>query len=273
LDQAWLCSAWTDTCKNHLEPARVVLQVSGYAPVTAIVYWPGQQRAGRAPSATSAGIELSGGRDIPIEEGSARNLDIPFRSSVSRIARIVDDNGVPGAGIELNAWLYFGILGRLGVIQGESLASGKTDANGQIPFSDVDGEVAIELWGGPYVFRNPDRVSQLRQIITPEGTTAVITLVLHRFQKQPLNINFVKRNGSASGLILGTCMKFCGGACCGDEATTDARGQIRIEDFYPEEIDSLYLTDKSGAVLWKGDAPRIGNTAGIQTITLPATTP
>jgi hypothetical protein len=269
LDQDWLCSAWTDICKSPMEPGRIVLQANGYAPVTAIVYWPGQQRAAGTPAATSAGIEFSGGRDIRIEEGSTRSVDIAFRRSVPRIARIVDESGLPAAGIELDAWLYFGILGRLGVIQGEALASGKTDANGQISFPDVDGEVAIELWGGPFVFRNPDRVSQLRQIITPAGATAVTTLILHRFQKQPLNIDFVSRNGRASGLILGTCMKFCGGACCGDLATTNSQGQIRVEDFYPEETESLYLTDKSGTVLWKSAAPRIGSTTAIPTITIP----
>ena len=136
-------------------------------------------------------------------------------------------------------------------------------------FPDVDGELAIELQQGRYVLRDPDRVSPYRKIITPAGTTTVTTLVLHRFQKQPLNLNFVSRSGNAADLILGTCMKFCAGACCGDVATTNSMGQVRVEDFYPEEVDSLYLTDKSGTVLWKGSVPRIESSTAIPTITIP----
>lgn len=83
--------------------------------------------------------------------------------------------------------------------------------------------------------------------------------------------NFVNRNGASAGLILGICMKFCAGACCGDEAMTDSKGQIRVEDSYPEEIDSLYLTDRTGTVLWKGAVPRVGTSPAISTITIPAT--
>ena len=268
LDRAWLCSAWADLCKNDIEPARIVLQAYGYAPVTAIVYWPGQTRPGDRPPVTSAGIEFSGGRDIRIAEGSARSIDVAFRRTSPRFVRIVEENGNPAAGIELDALLYFAATNHVGVIEGESLASGKTDANGQITIPDVDGEVAIEFREQRrYVFQTPDRVSPFRKIITPVSTAGTTTLVLHRFLKQPLNMNFVRRNGSAASLTLGTCLKFCAGACCGDLALTDAMGQIRVEDFYPEEIDSLYLTDKSGTVLWKGAVPR----PGTSTITIPMT--
>ena len=272
LDQDWLCSAWTELCKNHMEPARIVLQAEGYAPITAIIYWPGQTRPGDRPPVASAGIELSGGRDIRIEEGSTRSIDITFHQASSRLVRIVEENGNPAAGILLDVLLYFAATSHVGGIEGESLASGKTDANGQLTIPDVDGEVAVEFGErNRYVFQSPDRVSRFRKLITPTGTPAVTTLVLHRFLKQSLDIHFVNRNGSASGLILGTCLKFCSGACCGDEATTDATGHVHVEDFYPEEIDSLYLTDKSGSVLWRGNVPRVGISGNAPTITLPAT--
>jgi hypothetical protein len=271
LDQEWLCGAWTELCKIHMEPARIILRADGYAPVTAIVYWPGQERHGNKPRASSAGIEFPGGREIRIDEGSSQNIDIAFRRSTSRIVQIIDESGIPAAGIPMYAFLYFAATSHVAGIEGELLIDRKTDAKGQVSFSDVDGEVAIELERGKYVFQQPDRVSDFRKIITLAGDAATTTLVIHRFQKQPLDINFVNRSGSASGLILGTCLKFYSGACCGDEAMTDAIGHVLVEDFYPEEIDSLYLTDKFGTVLWKGDAPRVGNTTGTQTITLPAT--
>jgi len=171
----------------------------------------------------------------------------------------------------MDAWLYFAASSHVGGIEGELLVEGKTDASGQVAIPDVDGEVAIEFRERQrYVFQVPDRVSAFRKIITPVGNAVTTTLVIHRFQKQALNINFVSRNGSAAGLILGTCLKYCGGACCGDVATTNAMGQVRVEDFFPEEIDSLYLTDKSGTELWMGAAPRIGTSPAIPTITLPA---
>ena len=255
LDQEWLCGAWADVCKNRMYgPARLILQADGYAPVTAVVSWP-------SPTA-SARIELSGGRRIGIEEGSSRTYDVVFRRPAPHIVRVVDENGTPASGISIDVSIYFESTNHSGVAEGESIVSGKTDANGQLAIPDVDGEVAIELQRGRYVLQNPDRVSPFRKVITPEGS-APFTLVIHRFEKLPLNIKFVSRKGSAGGLILGTCLKFCLGACCGDDATTDAMGQAHIEDFYPEEIDSLYLTDKSGTVLWKGDAPRLPATLTI----------
>jgi len=271
LDQDWLCSAWTDICKSRIDPARIVLQANGYAPVTVVVYWPGQPRSEGGTPAKSAGIEFSGRPEVRIEEGSLQNINITFRHPISHTLRIVEENRAPAPGIPLDAGLYFAATNHVGAIEGETLASGKTDANGEISFPDVDGEVAIELQRGRYVLQDPDRVSPFRKIITPPGAATTTTLVLHRFQKQPLNINFVSRDGSAAGLILGTCLKYCAGACCGDEATTNSMGQIRVEDFYPEEIDSLYLTDKSGTVLWKSAPPRIGASTAIPTITIPAT--
>ncbi|HET9132485.1 MAG TPA: hypothetical protein VFO86_16140 [Terriglobia bacterium] len=107
-----------------------------------------------------------------------------------------------------------------------------------------------------------DPMDSFRKVITPAGTAST-TLVIHRFEKRPLNMQFASRSGNAAGLILGTCLKFCSGACCGDEATTDAMGQAHVEEFYPEEIDSLYLTDKSGTFLWKGQTPRNGASIAI----------
>jgi hypothetical protein len=255
-----------------MEPARIILRADGYAPVTAIVYWPGQERHGNKPRASSAGIEFPGGREIRIDEGSSQNIDIGFRRSTSRIVQIVDESGIPAAGIPMYAFLYFAATSHVAGIEGELLIDRKTDTKGQVSLSDVDGEVAIELERGKYVFQQPDPVSVFRKIITLAGNAATTTLVIHRFQKQPLNINFVNRNGSAAGLILGTCLKFCSGACCGDEATTDAMGHVGVKNFYPEEIESLYLTDKTGAVLWKGTVPRVGRSGNLPTITLPATT-
>jgi hypothetical protein len=272
LDQDWLCSVWADVCKNRMYgPARLVLQADGYAPITGVVYWPGQQRPGDQSPATSARIEFSGGRNIGIEEGSGGNYNIAFRRAIPRAVRIVEGSGNPAAGIALEAWLYFESTNHVGVIEGESLASGKTNANGLMTIPDVDGEVAIELQREHYVLQDPDLVSPFRKIITPGSAVTTTTLVLHRFEKLPLNIHFVNPNGSAAGLTLGSCLSFCTGACCGDVATTDSKGEIRVDNYYPEEIDSLYLTDKSGTVLWKGDAPRIGDSTAIPTITISPT--
>jgi hypothetical protein len=250
VDQDWLCGASSEFCKNRMYgPSRLILKADGYAPVTAVVTWPSQQLPAR--------IEFSGGRGVGIAEGTAGKFDITLRRPVTQIVSVVDENGQPASGIAVDASLYFEATNHSGVVEGESILQATTDASGQIRVPDVDGEVAIELQRGRYVLRDPDPVSPFRKIMTP-GTTTPTTLVLHRFEKQPLNLNFVSRTGSASGLILGTCLKFCSGACCGDEATTDAMGQLHIENFYPEEIDSLYLTDKSGTVLWRGDTPRNG---------------
>jgi hypothetical protein len=119
LDQEWLCSEWTDLCRNHVDPARIVLQADGYAPVTAIVDWPGQTRP--------AGLEFSGGRNFRIAEGATQNIDVAFRRSSTRFVRIVEENGAPSAGIDLDAWLYFAATSHGGGIEGESLASGKTE--------------------------------------------------------------------------------------------------------------------------------------------------
>ena len=261
LDQECLCSAWADVCKNRMYgPSRLILQANGYAPVTAVVYWPSPTESAR--------IELSGGRRIGIDEGSSRSYDVVFHRPSPHTVRIVDESGKPAPGISVDASIYFEATNHSGVVEGESIVDGKTDADGRLTMPDVDGEVAIELQRGRYVLQNPDSVSPFRKIVTPEGT-APLTLVIHRFEKLPLNLKFVSRNGSAAGLILGTCLRFCEGACCGDEAITDAMGQIRIEDFYPEEIESLYLTNTSGTVLWKGTPLQIGASAAIPTITIP----
>jgi hypothetical protein len=251
LDQEWLCGASSEFCKNRMYgPSRLILKADGYAPVTAIVNWPSQQLPAR--------VEFSGGRAVGIVEGTAGKYDITIRRPVTQIIRIVEENGTPAVGISVDAHVFFAATNHVGAVEGESLIEGHTNANGEMPIPDVDGDIAIELQRGRYVLQDPDDIDPYRKILVFGNTTSVAKMLLHRFEKQPLNLNFVSRTGNASGLILGTCLKFCSGACCGDEATTDAMGHVHIENFYPEEIDSLYLTDKSGTVLWKGDTPRNG---------------
>jgi hypothetical protein len=228
-------------------PARLILQADGYAPVTAVVYWPS--------SPDSARIELSGGRRVGIAEGSSGTYDVTFRRPSPHLVRVDDESGKPVSGIPVEGFVYFEATNHSGVVEGESIVRAKTDANGQITIPDVDGEVAIELQRGRFVLKDHDPIDSFRKIITLGGSAST-TLVIHRFEKRPLNMQFVSRSGNASGLILGTCLKFCSGACCGDEARTDTMGQVHVDDFYPEEIDSLYLTDKAGTTLWRGDAPR-----------------
>jgi hypothetical protein len=120
------------------------------------------------------------------------------------------------------------------------------------------------------VLRNPDPVNSLRAILVSDGMTdAVTTLILHRFQRQTLRLNVIRSSGSAAGLTLGICLSPCIGACCGDLAVTDAQGQLRFDYFYPEETDSLYLTDKAGTVLWRGTPANLKSSTAISTITIP----
>jgi len=67
---------------------------------------------------------------------------------------------------------------------------------------------------------------------------------------------------------IGNCISFCSGACCGDLAVTDGNGQIRLDNFYREETESLYLVDKSGKTLWKSSPAILQNSTGVPTITL-----
>jgi hypothetical protein len=271
-DQAWLCSAWDFLCQNHQDgPARLILQSDGFAPVTASVYWPGQERPVETGLvANTAGIHFSGSRDIHITEGATQQIDVTFRRAVPRTLRIVDESGIAAADIGLLAWLFYGATNHTGTSEGELLARGKTDSDGRFPVPDIEGELAVELQPGPYVLRNPDPVNSLRAILVSDGMAdAVTTLILYRFQRQTLRLNVIRTNGSAAGLTLGICLSPCIGACCGDLAVTDAQGQLRFDYFYPEETDSLYLTDNAGTVLWRGTPANLKNSTAIPTITIP----
>jgi len=270
LDQQWLCSAWNILCQNRqYGPARIILESDGFAPITASVYWPGQKRTGETVAARSAGIYFSPNRDVRIEEGTSQQLDVAFRRIIPRTLQIVDEAGLPAADIRLDSWLFYGATNHTGTIEGEILAKGRTDANGRFSIPDIDGELAIELNRGHYVLKNPDPVSPFRAIIKPENSPpATITLTIHRFKSQVLRLNVANPNGSAAGLTLGGCDTFCSGACCGDLAVTDANGQIRLDNFYAEESDSLYIADKSGNVLWRGSPAILNNSTGVPTITL-----
>ena len=157
----------------------------------------------------------------------------------------------------------------VGTIEGELLAPGKTDSTGRVDIPDVDGELAIELYRGRYVLKNPDRVSPFRAILISDGVASgITTLTLHRFQRQTLRLNVNNLKGSAAGLVLGNCLTFCSGACCGPVAVIDSRGQLQVDDFYPEETDSLYIADEAGNVLWRGSPAILQNSTGVPTVTL-----
>jgi hypothetical protein len=268
LDHEWLCSAAPEICSATLfDASRVILQSEGYSPVTLKVFWPGQRRPLVDASVPGADIELAA-TNVHLQEGSSKEVVVEFRRPVARTLRVIDDTGKGVPGIQLEAKLFFNDSNHCGVAEGETMAMGETNADGRFAVPDVDGELAIQFSHGHFELKPPGLSDRSLFVFTP--VEALTTISIHRFDRQPLRLMIVNPHGSAAGLQIEACLKNAGcGANCGDLSESDSKGNVYVEDFYPEEIGALTIKDNSGVTLWQQRPPLFSPSQAVQTITLP----
>ena len=213
----------------------------------------GGQSPGGEP-VTSVTIEFFGSAPVRLQEGDSKELVLPFRHPVQRVIRLVDQHGRAIPGVKVVAQIFFFSSNHCGATEGETLVRGDTNRAGEVVVPDANAEYALEFYREHHVLQQPTEAGFPKRLIR-ELPAPVTTVALRKLEKSPLLLEVNSGGLPAVGLQLEACVAHCPcGACCGKLGETDQLGRVLIEDFYPEEIDRMAITDRSGKVLWEGNS-------------------
>jgi hypothetical protein len=271
LDREWLCTTQPASCDDEFAAARLVLHAEGYAPVASNSFlWLGSVETPGAAPQTAVQIEFLSGAWMHLAQGESKELTVPFRRPARRTLHFLNQAGEPVAGVGLRYSLLLGSSDSCDSVEGELLAEGSSDQDGEIIVPDADGELDFEFTKAHTVLLHPQYPDQPMRL-TGLFSAPLDTVIFRELERRPLHIQ-ITGSGEPSGMVLSACRAACPcGACCGRMAESDAGGRIDLEDFYPEEYDRLTLLDRSGQMVWQS-TPRTLVTDPV-VIELPKTTP
>jgi len=138
----------------------------------------------------------------------------------------------------------------------ERISEGTTDEDGRVAVPDGDWRYAFQFEKPLYVLRHVDSEDYPMRLITWLSKTETV-VQLHHWRKRPLRMHVTANGrpvrgkeliGYASGCPDSICM-----ACTGPEGKTDANGMIKVQEFYPESLRTVYFEDADGNRIWEAD--------------------
>ncbi|HOW73899.1 MAG TPA: hypothetical protein PKY77_25120 [Phycisphaerae bacterium] len=267
LSPSWLRSRWPMRFPDLIR-AYLYVQAEGYAPVRSEPFlWLGSRAATRGRDPDAVTIDFRQGRPAVLREGEHTERTIMLRRPRPRGVTLVGDDGRPVGGVRVSAYMFWSASNHCGVLNGaDSLGEYVSDDAGQLMLPDGDFEYALVLEENRSTFQLPpgpgvtaviqhlgspasgDYRSTLISVLQPPNTTFHV----HRFAHRPLHARILRGGRSVAQVTLMCWLANCGcGACSGPLATSDADGRITVEDFYPEEIEGLFICGPDGKRIWQ----------------------
>jgi hypothetical protein len=249
----WLQTRWGRFV--DMEKAYLFLQAAGYAPLRSEPFlWLGSHGGPHGPMVEQIEIAFPRNGKTIVRNGESAETQLKFRRPEKRTLRTIDEHGDPVAGVRIDAYMFWSNSNHCGFLAGaDPLGRVLTDGKGRAHIPDGDFEYAFELLGKQhYVLKDPPEDYEPMRLITHLLTKETV-LRLHRARRIPLHMQVTVNQKPAPGQWLHGRAAHCGcGACDGGLAKTDARGMIRIQDFYPEELEKVYF-QRDGEEIWSAD--------------------
>lgn len=266
LDRAAACTPEPALCANHPTfQARLLLEAEGLAPISSELFdWMVDPLGGPTPPVS---IRFPRNGPLVLERGERRDVTLIFRKTQPRSLHLVDPAGAPVPGVRVSLRNVFAASNHMGVFEGDVLiGDSATDPQGRIAIPDGDIEYGIEVHKKHWSLARPAFFSNT---LATRINGPVVTLVMRPHARRPLQLAFVRNGNPAAKLDVQACVAVCSGACCGPIGTTDARGRLLVQEFYPEEYERVLVPAPNDPYnrnpIWEMD-PR--KTAGRATIDL-----
>jgi hypothetical protein len=266
LDRAAACSLEPALCANHpVFSARLLLAAEGLAPISSDLFeWMKEPASpnDRPPPIT---IRFPGAAPLSVSAGTRRDVTLKFRRPQARTLRLVDRGGRPVPDARVTVKNFHADTNHMGFFEGDRLLENqRTDARGALTIPDGDVVYGIEVHKPHWeIVRPAPRTwpNQFRQRI--DGP--LLAVVMRRHAQRPLLLTFQRGGVTVANLDVHACVVPCGGGgCCGRLGTTGKTGDLRVNDFYPEEYDRVYVPAKNdeSKSIWEIDPrkPRTGRT-------------
>ena len=237
---------------DHLDYVFLYLQADPYAPIRSHAF---QWIDDRVNHPGPVRIAFPGGETVIVEKGETIRATIAFRKNDVKHVRLVDPEGWPFPGIQVNAFMYWSSQNHCAALSGsEPLGEFVSDAYGLITLPDGDYEYALELRDRrirefvPYSSLSWRVVSDLK---TPEPVFVVLE---HPIRPLELRIRREGKPVTRSVQLFGLLRDCFCGACDGPKEAVDNRGRIREENFRPAIYSAIWLIDhRTKEEVWRTD--------------------
>jgi hypothetical protein len=259
MDGEWLEQRWNRL--KDMETAYLLFHAEGYVPVRSEPFrWIGSRGGSFGERVAKTKIMLlMYWIDVIVEEGKDAVLGVYFRKPRDRYLRFVDDEGIPVKDVKVSSYIYWSSSNHCGHLSGaDPLGDGVSDSEGRLKIPDGDIEYAFKIDKHHYWLKNPKSPAFPERLVTHLQSDET-TVELHRLSKGTLSLRVFENGKPAAGkVLLGTLTACPCGACSGPVDMrnmgnkTDENGRLIIEDFYPEEWESVFfLSEKDDTILWK----------------------
>ena len=215
------------------------IKAAGYAPLMSQPFsWP--------TTSAPALIDFRNDRSVAVEQGAGATLTVRLRPPVARQIRLIDNDGRAVRRAEVKTAAYWNTPNHCGFFNGtDTLSTGVTNDEGILEIPDLDGTYALFLADRHLVFTAVDRTGLAglpwQGLVTALDQTET-RLRVRRHRQQRLVVDVLDGGKPLPGAVLWSDMALgvCG-AGYGPLATSDARGRIRQNAFYPEEWRNFWV--------------------------------
>jgi hypothetical protein len=251
LSPGWLKSRWPERFTD-LEKAYVYVEAPGFAPVRSDPFvWLGSHSWHDSPGVTATEVSFPNASSVALSGGDHATLTLALREPLKRTITLVDDKGMPLAGVKLRAFMFWSASNHCGVLAGaDPLGIFQSDDRGEIDLPDGDFEYALEIEAAPGLFRDAGREDSRTLISYLRPGDRI--LHIHVLPRRVLSVHIRRDGRPAANVTLNGSLGNCGGCgvCWGPLGMSDAEGRITIQDFEPETLDALCVCSAQGRAIW-----------------------
>jgi hypothetical protein len=267
LGRDWLCREHAELCEYGYLAARIVVRAKGHAPIGSDRFtWIGstddpKEFANRAGLAARVRFPRHG--LVVVGAETRRTMTVTLRSAGTRTVKVVDERGSPVPDAELSVIELMARSNHTAYPEGPRVVEHRrTDDRGVVTVPDADMTYALLVRKPHHRLVGADDHLLERRLVAP------VTLIhLERLRRQPLRLAFVGPAQSAAPIHVQACLSRCQtGACCGFLGETDSQGWLTIEDFHPDEFESVFVAGEGTTRRWEIDPGTLGT--GRLTVTL-----
>lgn len=207
---------------------------------------------------SEARIEFPNNSATNIQAGEKRTLELIMRKPKPCYLRLVNDNGDPVTGIEVETEAFVNANNHCGVYEGVWLDNSVSDTSGLVKIPDGDFEFLFRFMGLP---PHSTVVKSCLCYALVTGITKEETIIkVSQLKHQTLELVVTKDGKPFTDLELWGTGSVCDGCGGGMITKTDTNGRIYIPDFYPEEWMWIELIDQDYVRYWGIDPNKFPST-------------
>ena len=246
--------------------AYVYLEFIDFAPVQSErFYWIGGNAPAPAPvnwqTVATTQFRFRGHRAVEIRDGERREVSLAVRRPVSKQLRFLDERGRSFPGITVDGGMFWSNANHCGHPSGlEPLfEKRRPNADGTLAIPDGDIEYGFRIDGAPHISVVAPAPVDGGSFFTSRVERSELPVRIRRHRRVPLTVRVSIGGRPAAGVIVGAAVRAACGNGTGPLGRTDARGVLRVPEFYPEEFNAVCIGGLDGSPVWSAPPPAKSN--------------